>query len=55
MNSFSLQSAFFLEDAVGRRFSIKANAGGIPDTDDTSDVIPGDCGERSFAAMRCGS
>ena len=29
-----------------RRFSIEMNAGGIPDTDDTSDVIPGDSGER---------
>ena len=45
----------FPEDTVGRRFSIEANAGGIPDTDDTSDVIPGDSGERSFAAMHCGS
>ena len=45
----------FPEDAVGRRFSIEANAGEIPDTDDTSDVIPGDSGERSFAAMHCGN
>ena len=45
----------FPEDAAGRCFSIEANAGGIPDTDDTSDVIPGDSGERSFAAMHCGS
>ena len=28
---------------------------GIPDTDDTSDFIPGDSGERSFAVMHCGS
>ena len=45
----------FPKDAVGRRFSIETNAWGIPDTDDTSDVIPGDYGERSFAAMHCGS
>ena len=45
----------FPEDAVGRRFSIEANARGIPDTDDTSDIIPGDSRERSFATIHCGS